>query len=748
MSAEQPSAPSRQASGDSQGPIRQLSSTPSSAGARSSQEAIPVLLASTPDIPAPESGAHSEPRSRNVSGGAAPSGGDAGPPAARQQPAAAAGDPPPRLGRQSSGIPRTSGGLTRQASGAAAGQSEPAKSAEAKRSSGGNRGAALGRQGSAAVAKPASVATPIVRLPTGMHAGALASQGSLDRPLSSPGKPSSSLASAYASPPKSPPSRLNKHPSPIDPPSPSKSQLARGNSVPKSPTKTRSPFAPGMPKRASALPIYLTGEMVGEGLAKGGLVSPAPVSSAGLHAAPFVPLWESHLSEDPAAAKRAEAAADEAAAMAAALAEVFSTAADLSDILAEDDVPGVPAEPDAHAEPAPSLGVAAAAANAPPIPASAAPAAAAPRGSVGAPGSEPSRGVDAVSKAAAEVAPDDTTSEEAAAEPPEVEPLPPAAGLIDDTPATAEQQFLDQEMAQTQFLDPEMAVTQLLDPEMAETQFFDPEAAESLSAEGAESGSALVSALEPGPAELPAGDAEPGLPQPEASAAADLEPFESVGEVGEGPRDVFEPTGGPVLAPLDSQGLEGSIFSNSPEQQEGGVSAQSHVPVSGLDAAEASGGEMPNGGHAPHPAEAVLDEVLGETSGGGSAGDESVSRDVEETSEISDAQSAPQPVPESIAESAPEPVADTAETHSHGVEAKAVLFAERNPWFGKSATMTKRAYAIHDQLVDVEGIEPDTDQYYSEIEKRIAISFPSAVHLVGGASVVLNKVKSAIADRS
>jgi hypothetical protein len=59
-------------------------------------------------------------------------------------------------------------------------------------------------------------------------------------------------------------------------------------------------------------------------------------------------------------------------------------------------------------------------------------------------------------------------------------------------------------------------------------------------------------------------------------------------------------------------------------------------------------------------------------------------------------------------------------------DAKAVDWAEReeNSWFGQDRAMTATAFTIHQQLVQEEGYDPQSDEYYSEIDKRIRTEFP------------------------
>ena len=55
---------------------------------------------------------------------------------------------------------------------------------------------------------------------------------------------------------------------------------------------------------------------------------------------------------------------------------------------------------------------------------------------------------------------------------------------------------------------------------------------------------------------------------------------------------------------------------------------------------------------------------------------------------------------------------------------KAEEWAEKNDWFGKDNTMTYAAFGIHKELVENEGFDPQSDEYYTELDKRIAEEFP------------------------
>jgi hypothetical protein len=54
---------------------------------------------------------------------------------------------------------------------------------------------------------------------------------------------------------------------------------------------------------------------------------------------------------------------------------------------------------------------------------------------------------------------------------------------------------------------------------------------------------------------------------------------------------------------------------------------------------------------------------------------------------------------------------------------KAEAWATENEWFGRDKIMTNVAYAIHEDLVN-QGVDPRTDYYYTEIDKRMRDNLP------------------------
>jgi len=49
----------------------------------------------------------------------------------------------------------------------------------------------------------------------------------------------------------------------------------------------------------------------------------------------------------------------------------------------------------------------------------------------------------------------------------------------------------------------------------------------------------------------------------------------------------------------------------------------------------------------------------------------------------------------------------------------------KNEWFGKDRVLTRAAQAIHEQLVLEEAFDPSSQEYYSEIDKRLRVEIPN-----------------------
>tara|TARA_R100001369_G_scaffold58276_1_gene85114 strand:- start:2280 stop:3167 length:888 start_codon:yes stop_codon:yes gene_type:complete len=55
---------------------------------------------------------------------------------------------------------------------------------------------------------------------------------------------------------------------------------------------------------------------------------------------------------------------------------------------------------------------------------------------------------------------------------------------------------------------------------------------------------------------------------------------------------------------------------------------------------------------------------------------------------------------------------------------KATAWADKNDWFGSDEPMTLTAFSIHKTLVETEGFDPHSNDYYTEIDRRIRQEFP------------------------
>jgi len=57
-------------------------------------------------------------------------------------------------------------------------------------------------------------------------------------------------------------------------------------------------------------------------------------------------------------------------------------------------------------------------------------------------------------------------------------------------------------------------------------------------------------------------------------------------------------------------------------------------------------------------------------------------------------------------------------------DVRAEEWAEKNPWFGSDVVMTNTVRGIHVELVKNEGFDPQSDEYYDEIDRRMQDLFP------------------------
>jgi len=65
------------------------------------------------------------------------------------------------------------------------------------------------------------------------------------------------------------------------------------------------------------------------------------------------------------------------------------------------------------------------------------------------------------------------------------------------------------------------------------------------------------------------------------------------------------------------------------------------------------------------------------------------------------------------------------QTPAPAPDPKANTWAEKNTWFGQDEAMTYTAFAIHRKLVEEEGYDPRSDDYYEQVDNRIRDQFPN-----------------------
>ena len=76
------------------------------------------------------------------------------------------------------------------------------------------------------------------------------------------------------------------------------------------------------------------------------------------------------------------------------------------------------------------------------------------------------------------------------------------------------------------------------------------------------------------------------------------------------------------------------------------------------------------------------------------------------------------------------------------VDEKAEDWATKNNWFGQNRAMTFTAFEIHKDLVEKEGFDPKSDEYYAEIDKRIKVDFPQKFDRQEGPAKTVQTVAS------
>ena len=73
---------------------------------------------------------------------------------------------------------------------------------------------------------------------------------------------------------------------------------------------------------------------------------------------------------------------------------------------------------------------------------------------------------------------------------------------------------------------------------------------------------------------------------------------------------------------------------------------------------------------------------------------------------------------------APAPQAAPTQQPAAPPDPKAESWAKKNDWFGQDEVMTYAAFGVHRRLIEDEGFDPTSDDYYAELDKRMVSEFP------------------------
>ena len=79
---------------------------------------------------------------------------------------------------------------------------------------------------------------------------------------------------------------------------------------------------------------------------------------------------------------------------------------------------------------------------------------------------------------------------------------------------------------------------------------------------------------------------------------------------------------------------------------------------------------------------------------------------------------------------------------------KAQSWAQKNDWFGNDEVMTYAAFGVHRRLIEDDGFDPQSDEYYTELDNRMRTEFPHKFDAKSKPNGGSRKVASAEASKS
>ena len=107
--------------------------------------------------------------------------------------------------------------------------------------------------------------------------------------------------------------------------------------------------------------------------------------------------------------------------------------------------------------------------------------------------------------------------------------------------------------------------------------------------------------------------------------------------------------------------------------------------------------------------------------------------------------SSPTPAP-NVAQPPPQQMAPQAAPQEP--DPKAEAWAENNSWFGDDYTMTFAAFGLHKKMVEEEGFDPKSDDYYDELDSRMREEFPHEFNEEGSTTTAPRRNAQTVASVS
>ena len=107
--------------------------------------------------------------------------------------------------------------------------------------------------------------------------------------------------------------------------------------------------------------------------------------------------------------------------------------------------------------------------------------------------------------------------------------------------------------------------------------------------------------------------------------------------------------------------------------------------------------------------------------------------------------SSPTPAP-NVAQPPPQQMAPQAAPQEP--DPKADAWAENNSWFGDDYTMTFAAFGLHKKMVEEEGFDPKSDDYYDELDSRMREEFPHKFNEEGSTTTAPRRNAQTVASVS